>query len=233
MGENSGNITFRFKQFALTDRRCGMKIGTDGVLAGALATLLRPDGRVADVGAGCGVIALMIAQRYPDATVDAVEIDPGAACDLRVNVANSPWAGRINVVEGDFNAIHGTFDLIVSNPPYYNNGDVAPDASRALARHAASLSPLSLVDFAVSRLAPGGVLAMIVPADAAADVEEAAVFARLSLARRVDVATSRRRGVTRTFIEFSADPYASPQSATLSTDSEEYRALTRDFYLDR
>ena len=228
---DSREITFRFKQFALTDRRCGMKIGTDAVLAGVLSTLCRDDGAVADIGAGCGIIALMLAQRYPLARIDAVEIDHGAASDLRENVEFSPWKDRVRCVEDDFSSLDGAYDLIVSNPPYYNNGDVAPDLSRATARHAGSLSPGSLVSFAVTHLNPGGRLAMIVPTESVSDIESRAVFGRLSLARRTDISTSPRRGITRSFLEFSNDLSVTPCVGGLVAGSEEYRRLTHDFYL--
>lgn len=224
--------SFRFKQFAVTDRRSGMKVGTDGVLAGALAFLDKPDGKVIDIGAGCGVIALMIAQRYPQSTVEAVEIDSGAAADLRENVAASPWTDRIRIIEDDYSRLEGTYDLIVSNPPYYNNGDISPDVARAMARHARSLSPIGLVDFASRCLSHLGRLSMIIPVEMAERVGEAAAFARLALSRRIDVSTSVRRGITRSFLEFSKDSRVIPVISRLDTNSAEYRELTREFYLN-
>lgn len=228
---NQGNITFRFRQFALTDRRCGMKIGTDAVVAGVLADMAAPEGRVADIGAGCGIISLMIAQRFPSATVDAVEIDAGAFLDLKENVDNSSFKSRLNPVEGDFNLLTGPYDLIVSNPPYYNNGEVAPDASRAIARHARGLSGFSLLDFAVSKLSAEGKLAMIIPSVIAEEVEAEAIFKRLYLSRRVDVATSRRRGITRSFLEFVRSASVIPSKSTLEVNSDEWAELTREFYI--
>ena len=98
---------FRFKQFALTHQRCAMKIGTDGVLLGAWAELPEATGTVADVGAGCGLIALMLAQRYAQASITAVELDPDAAQDMRANVAASPWSERVAAIESDFTALQG------------------------------------------------------------------------------------------------------------------------------
>lgn len=234
-----GDITFRFKQFAVTDCRCGMKVSTDSVLAGALAGGADAvPARVADIGAGCGVIALMLAQRFADARIDAVEIEPGAAADLRQNIGSSPWASRISPIEGDFSELSGPYDLIVSNPPYFTNGDVAPDSARALARHAGKLSPFSLLAFASRNLAPDGILSMIVPSELAEDIIAEAPFEKIDLVRRIDIATSPRRGVTRAFLEFaraevidSGRKKISPP-ARLDTNGDDYRRITRDFYLN-
>lgn len=226
------NVSFRFKQFSIADARCGMKVGTDGVIAGALASLPRPRGTVADVGAGCGIIALMIAQRYPEALVIAVEIDPHSCVDLRRNVEASRWKSRISVVEGCFTALDGKFDLIVSNPPFFTSGEKSPLASRAKARHTSELSPSALITFGAGRLADGGRLAMILPVESASDIETQAVFARLSLVRRIDISTSRRRGVTRSFLEFTNLNDVAPVYETLETSGEEFHHLTKDFYLD-
>lgn len=208
-----------------------MKVGTDGVLLGAWAScgdVNRP--RILDVGAGCGVISLQMCQRFEEARVAAVEIDPNAAEDLRENVVQSPWSGRVEVVEGDFREVAGEFDLIVSNPPFFVNGDIAPDASRARARHASELSPLSLIEFAASRLAPAGRLALIAPVEQSADIEACAAFNRLNVAKRVEVATSRRRGVTRVLWELSAEPSAL-QKGLITVGDENYVELTKVFYL--
>ena len=223
--------SFRFKQFAIADSRCGMKLGTDGVLAGALARLGEGARLIADIGAGCGIIALMLAQRFEGATIDAVELDGGAFEDLKANIEASPWKGRVTPIMGDFAQLLGPYDLIVSNPPYFLTGETAPDASRAAARHAGSLSAASLVDFAAERLTPGGMLSMIIPSESAAQIEEKAVFCRMALQRRVDIATSARRGVSRTFLEFSNDLSVVPRVEKLYLNSDEYRSLTREFYL--
>ena len=230
------SATFRFKQFELTDRRCGMKLGTDAVVLGVLAGMDRfsRDERikVADIGAGCGIISLMIAQRMPEAAIDAVEIDAGAFSDLVQNVECSPWSARINVFEGDFHNLTCEYNLIVSNPPFYKNGEISPTAPRAVARHVGALSAHTLIDFASDRLTSDGILSMIVPVEDTDDAICRAAFKRLSLWRRIDVATSARRGVTRCVLEFTRDSSAMPVIYKMRTNSEAYKKLTSDFYLD-
>src|SRR5690606_20167135 len=112
---------FRFKQFSVDQSGCGMKINTDGVLLGALATVPGPE-RILDIGAGTGVISLMLAQRFPQSKVDAVEIDPSAAEAARGNFVSSPFADRLCLIEGSFQDYSTqpeapAYNMIVSNPP--------------------------------------------------------------------------------------------------------------------
>lgn len=230
---NEFEPTFSFKRFAVTDRRCGMKVGTDGVLLGSWASV--PKGlhhaAILDVGAGCGLIALMLAQRFHEASITAVEIDPQAVEDAKANISQSPWADRIRLLNSDFRDAEGSYDLIVSNPPFFTNGESAPEAARAAARHAAALSPLSLVEWAAGHLNPGGFLALIAPSELSADIEMQAALSRLYVCRKADVNTSRRRGITRTLWELSPSHIHPCQYSVLTVNSPEYAELTKDFYL--
>ncbi len=231
--------TFRFKQFVLTDRHCGMKIGTDGVLIGSWATLGVTNGTVADVGAGCGLISLMMAQRFPDTTINAIEIEQGAVADIRHNVTSSKWADRIKIFEGDFQSFDSKVDLIVSNPPFFNNGESSPDGSRALARHSNDLSPLSLIKFASDHLNESGRLAMIFPVEQLQSVEYCAVVNRLEIARICIVANSPSKQPRRTMIELikTTEPCPTVREYMTIRNSDnsystEYINLTKDFYLN-
>lgn len=228
--------TFRFKQFAVSDRRCGMKVGTDGVLLGAWAEAPAATGRlrILDAGTGCGVIALMMAQRYANAEITAVEINEDALDDAAYNIAASPWADRISIVDSDFRDIDGRYDLIVSNPPFFVNGEVAPDSSRAQARHATGLSPMSLIEWSAEHIAENGKLAFIAPVELSDDITVKAVFSRMTIVRRVDVITSKRRGITRTLWELSPSASAGTSAIAkglLAVNSPEYIEITKDFYL--
>ena len=114
---------FRFKQFEVVNDRTAMKVGTDGVLLGAWCPVAEAR-RVLDVGTGCGVIALMVAQRNRQALIEGIDIDQDSIAEARLNFANSPWNNRLTAIEGDFNDMDGDarYDLIVSNPPYFTNG---------------------------------------------------------------------------------------------------------------
>ncbi|MFB0586200.1 methyltransferase [bacterium 19CA06SA08-2] len=161
MGRNSG---FTFKQFHVEHDRCAMKVGTDGILLGAWAPVADTR-RVLDIGTGSGLVALMLAQRSrSDCIIDAVELDMNAATQARENVAASPWATRINIMEGaiqDYQA--PPYDLIVSNPPYFGAGQSLRDPARALARHTGSLDSRDLLAACDRLLTPVGQVALVLP----------------------------------------------------------------------
>lgn len=160
---------FRYKKFEIQQLHAAQKVGTDSDLLGALA-LGGKD--VLDVGAGTGVLSLMMAQRFPDARVTAVEIDDNAIIDLEVNIANSPYKDRIMMVHKDFVDLVETYDLqngtepfdcIVCNPPYFDLSLECPNESRTRARHSSSLPFEKLVSGAYSLLRQNGVFSVCIP----------------------------------------------------------------------
>lgn len=155
---------FRFKQFAVDQGNCAMKINTDGVLLGAFAQQ-QAAVRILDIGTGTGVIALMLAQSHPQATVDAVEIDPEAAEQAAENFRQAPFADRLRLFACSFLAMQpgSSYDLIVSNPPFYTNSLHNPDPRKKLAKHTDHLFFESLIDFVDMHLAASGRFLCIVP----------------------------------------------------------------------
>ena len=228
---------FQFKQFTIHQQRSAMKVGTDGVLVGAWASVRANDRTILDIGTGTGLIALMLAQRNPEAEVVAVEIDSESAAQARDNVAASLWSDRVTVEEcavQDF-VSDRKFDLIVSNPPYFVDSQKCPDGSRNTARHTDTLSFSELMETAERLLAPDGRFAVIVPAEAAMSVVAAG---NLHLVRRCDVHTKPNAQPKRVMLEFSPrfEGAAIREELTIGDGtnggySPEYVALTRDFYL--
>ena len=163
--------TFRFKQFAVLNDKTAMKVGTDGVLLGAWCDVCEAKS-VLDVGTGCGLIALMIAQRNADCNIDCIDIDEGAIEEARINADNSPWSDRIHPFMSDFKQFicDKKYDLIVSNPPFFNNGVLAPDKSRQNARHTVELSFEQLIHKAISLLSDKGKLCLISATDAEEEI---------------------------------------------------------------
>lgn len=136
------NPYFKFKQFTVYHDRCAMKVGTDGVLLGAWAQVDNAR-RILDVGTGTGLIALMTAQRS-QAHIMGIDIDEKAVGQAEENVKASPWKERISICRKDVmqmcREVDGTFDAIVSNPPYFVENVHCPDARRNVARHTGGLT---------------------------------------------------------------------------------------------
>lgn len=158
------NNWFQFQQFRVQQDRCAMKISTDAVLLGSLAKCPSPK-QILDIGTGTGVIALMLAQRFPEAQVTALEIDPEAAAQAAENFKESPFADRLQVIPTalqDFSA-DASFDLIVSNPPYFPDHLKSSDPKRNLALHTDSLSFEALLAHACPMISPSGQFWVILP----------------------------------------------------------------------
>lgn len=230
------NPYFSFKRFTVRHDRCAMKVGTDGVLLGAWADVAGAR-RILDIGTGCGLIALMLAQRSR-ARVTAIDIDEAAAEQARENAAASPWAERITVERADARAYRPgvRFDAVVSNPPYFAESLRCPDGRRNAARHADRLTFDELAEAAARLLAADGSFSAIVPADGAERLAEAAFRHGLHPARRTWVRTKPGAPPRRALLAFRPSPSdcAADELAVESapgTYSPAYAALTRDFYL--
>ena len=215
-----------------------MKLGTDGVLLGAWVRVGESDRRILDIGTGTGVIALMMAQRTAEARITAVEIDAPSAADARDNAAASPWSDRVEVVCCDVAGYSPDerFDLIVSNPPYFSESLLPPDRGRATARHTDSLPFDSLADSVRRLLRPQGRFALILPTDGALRFRSIAVSRGLYPQRIAEVWSTPRSGAIRLLAEYAAEPLpAPPVPEKIVIDdggfTEEYRLLTKDFYL--
>ena len=157
---------FRFKQFNIRQDNTAMKIGTDGTLLGAWVDVKGAE-NILDIGTGTGVIALMTAQRNLETKVTAIEINDDAVIDATFNIKESPWADRVELKETslqDFKT-EGKYDVIVSNPPFFENSLRSNSANRNNARHTDSLHYSDILKFAEIHLTTGGVLAMILPVE--------------------------------------------------------------------
>lgn len=241
MSSNRSAGLFRFQRFSMTHARSPMKIGTDGVLLGAWC-----DGSQArwalDAGTGCGLIALMLAQRYPLLQVEGIDIAPGAVDDARENFAGSPFAERLSVRQGDMltTDFPRRYDLIVSNPPFFTEDTLPPEASRAAARHAVHLPAEAFARKITQILAPSGRVALIYPYREADRIVGFFAAEGLYLARRTDVRGGAGRPLKRSLLEFSFAPVGAEEVATDTLQlceengrrSTQYRELTRGFHPD-
>ncbi len=226
---------FSLKQFDIRQDRTAMKVGTDGLLLGAWA---QGGSSVLDIGTGTGLIALMMAQRFPEAHVDAIDIDADAASQAEDNARRSPFADRVAVrcVSLQEYVAEREYDSIVCNPPFFTQSLQSPDSKRTLARHSIALPFDDLFRHARRLMSEDGVLSIVVPSDALSQIETAAVMNNLFLVRRCFVRTTRKKPARRLLLSFSQKP--SPfhdeegviQEA-VNEPSEWYRNLTCDFLL--
>jgi tRNA1Val (adenine37-N6)-methyltransferase len=182
---------FRFKQFNVDQTGCAMKINTDGVLLGALAEADQPK-TILDIGTGTGVIALMLAQRFADASIDAVEIDETASATATRNFAGSPFAARLNLYADSFESYLNKhpdrkYELIVSNPPFYINSLESPGARKSLAKHTDQQFFETLIESVAKHLAVVGSFWVILPLETAQLVKVIAVAIGLNLRQAINV----------------------------------------------
>ncbi len=236
---------FRFKEFAIAQERCAMKVGTDAVLLGAWLSLRGSERYILDIGSGSGLIALMLAQRTQSfayqAVIDGVEVDRASYEESCENAAASPWSDRVSMhcteIQKYGVADKRRYDLIVSNPPFFVDSLLAPNQERSNARHT-TLLPFSDLISAVERLLNAdGRFAMVLP------IAEQQLFdneadGRLTLLRRCNVKGSVSGVAKRQLSEYAVaktEVNATLEELTLrradGSYSDEYRTLTRDFYL--
>ncbi len=233
---------FKFKLFTVRQSRSAMKVGTDGIILGSWAHVEAGRLKILDVGTGTGLIALMLAQRSELSEVEAVEIDSEAAQEAADNFAASPFSERLRVCNmsfQEFAAARGEkYDLIVSNPPYFNGTYKSIDAQRTAARHKELLPSSDLIDGVKSLLSEdGGRFVAIFPySDAAVFIAKAA-SSGLYCNRLMEVLPIEGKRPIRIVAEFSMvnSGEVTPERLVITLShnvyTEDYKSLTRDFYL--
>ena len=231
------NPYFAFKQFTVRHDRCAMKVGTDGVLLGAW-TDLSHSRRILDIGTGTGLIALMLAQRCMDARITAIDLDSAAVEQAQENIQASPWKDRIEALQQDICTYHpnGTFDTIVSNPPYFIDSLKCPDGQRSTARHTDTLDADRLIGKVSELLTSDGRFSIILPAEQTEDLIRVAGEKGLHPSRQTWVITRPGLSPKRILMEFRKTPVTlQPDELVIELErhvySEEYIALTQEFYL--
>lgn len=212
-----------------------MKVGTDGVLLGAWA---EGGERILDIGSGTGLLALFMAQRFPQSQIEGVEIDAVAFEQAVENVRQGPYGSRIRLHCSSVQNFHSEkFDSILSNPPFFVDSLKGPDALRNQARHSDTLSFHELFA-AVSRLlSDKGVFSAIVPKESLEPFESEAYHSGLFITRKVEIKTVREKPVKRILLAFRhyrSQEYEHQVVCLMDNPgerSEWYHHLTRDFYV--
>jgi len=234
-------MSFNFKQFTIAQDRCAMKVGTDGVLLGAWTPIDHNPYSILDVGAGTGLIALMLAQRSFAEQIDALEIDEEAYEQATDNFENSPWNDRLFCFHAGLDEFveepEDEYDLIVSNPPFYSEDYKTESEQRDLARFADAMPFEDLIEAADLLLSENGVFAVIIP------YKEEENF--LALAKEFELypkKITRVKGTPTTEIKRSLLAFSRKNTTEFPVDeliietarhqyTPEYIELTKDFYL--
>ncbi|WP_412468240.1 tRNA1(Val) (adenine(37)-N6)-methyltransferase [Pedobacter sp. KLB.chiD] len=228
---------FKFKQFKVDQDGCAMKINTDGVLIGATANHHNPK-NILDIGAGTGVIALMLAQRFPDAKIHAVEIDEQAAKTAERNFQESPFNRRLNISNIAIEQYHSPerFDLIVSNPPFFVNDLKNEEIRKGIARHAKDGFFNLLVKKISELLTADGQAWLILPVKQADEVVVQAGYYGMELLEKIHVHSDRSKAAFRQMISLGKIKTAIQESdfylyQDLKVHTAEYKILLKDFFL--
>ena len=230
------NSFFRFKQFTVYHNQCAMKVGTDGVLLGAW-TKCDTSGNILDIGTGSGLIALMLAQRTR-ATINAIDIDKGAYEQAKLNFSESPFSDRLRIYHTSLQDFHpgNTYNLLVSNPPFFTNSLKSPDSQRNTARHDDSLSLDSLFSHARRLLSPDGRFCLIVPVKQEESINQIARKNQLHLKHKTIVFPTPNSKPRRTLLEYlpKQETYIEDQiiiEIARHQYSDEFKQLTKEYYL--
>ena len=235
MGKNS----FQFKQFVVNQEHCAMKVGTDGTLLGAWANAPVDAARILDIGTGTGLIALMMAQRFPEAKIIGIDIDPDATNQARENVAASPFSDRIMINREDATKFEDKegFDAIVSNPPYFVDSLTCPGEQRTMARHAVTLNYKTLMHTANKLLKNDGIISLVIPTENIDDIQSVATCDGLFVTRICKIKTTPNKQPKRQLVEIRKHPVdiIDYREEILEDNpgqrSEWYHNLTIDFYI--
>ncbi|AWX06222.1 tRNA1(Val) (adenine(37)-N6)-methyltransferase [Prevotella intermedia] len=229
-------MSFTFRQFHIEQDKCAMKVGTDGVLLGSWA---KGGKRILDIGTGTGLIALMMAQRFPDANIDAIEIDENAVIQATENVLHSPFSKQIVVKHCSLQTYSETkekYDSIICNPPYFVDSLKSNDNNRTVARHTDTLPFNELIKCAYQLLTPNGHFSLVLPVESYRILEPEAILNGFSVIKKVLVKTTPSKQPKRILVELGKvpDEYFSTKEYlqdSAGNKSEWYKEITKEFYL--
>lgn len=233
------NKPFQFKKFSVQQDQCAMKIGTDSVLLGAWTSINNPH-TILDIGAGTGVLSLMLAQRSNAQQIEALEIDEAAYVQCSENFENSPWNDRLFCYHASLlefvEEVDETFDLIICNPPFYSEDYKSKDQARDLARFNDAMPFKHLVYAVVNLLNPNGLCSLIIPKKEEKDFIKLAEQGGLFPKRILHVKGQPNSIAKRSLIEFTFRPSESEINELVIETArhrytEAYIDLTKDFYL--
>ena len=228
---------FQFKKFSITQNNAAMKIGTDSILLGAWTKTSNYKNGL-DIGTGTGVISLMLCQRNLEINMDSIENSAAALKDAAINIKNSYWNNRINLINENFQNFipKKKYDLIISNPPFFSKSLKPENYERLKARHQEDLNFEDILKFSQKHLETNGSLNLILPYDQKEKVHFLSRKYELFIIRQCLVSPKPNKKPHRLLMEFSLNN-VDTQNENLFIEenvrhqySEDYKKLTREFY---
>ncbi len=228
---------FRFKKFFVCQDNSAMKIGTDGVLLGAWTVFQTPE-YILDIGTGSGLIALMMAQKFSDASIDAVEIEKEASKEAESNFKISPWNKRLKIYPVALQEFKPPvkYDIIISNPPFFDESIEAKGSARQIARQNHRLNIEDIFKFSDRFLASKGIVNLVYPYSKAKKLINIAGYYAFYPAKITYVKGNVNSVIKRILISFSREKILPIENQLIIEKSrhhytDDYIRLTRDFYL--
>lgn len=234
------NKPFNFKRFSINQDKCAMKIGTDGVLLGAWANIEHNPNSVLDIGAGTGVISLMLAQRSSSEIIDAIEIDENAYEQCVENFEDSPWSDRLFCYHASLQEfseeVEDKYDLIVSNPPFYSGKYKTNNSQRDLARFSDAMPFEHLIKSISKLLSKEGRFSVIIPFKEEVDFIALASKVNLFPNKILRIKGNPTTEIKRSLLEFTfRENDIKTNELIIETErhqyTQDYINLTKDFYL--
>jgi tRNA1Val (adenine37-N6)-methyltransferase len=231
---------FQFKQFSVDHDKCAMKVGTDAVLLGSWAYVDHRPKSILDIGAGSGILALMLAQRSSAELIDALEIDASAYEQCVTNFEQSPWRDRLFCYHASLEEfteeIEDKYDLIVSNPPFYTNPFDTQNDARNRARFEHAMPFRHLIESVSKLLSDGGQFCVIVPYSAEKTFYTLAKEQGLFCHNILHVRGEKQGKIKRCLMAFSFENRQTDRQEMYLEDgrhsySEAYKNMTKEFYL--
>jgi tRNA1Val (adenine37-N6)-methyltransferase len=233
------NNYFQFKQFTINQQHCAMKVGTDGVLLGAWANVEKAE-NILDIGTGTGLITLMLAQRS-NAIIKAIEIEKDAFLQAKENIENSNWKDRISIENISLQKFAKTenqkFDLIVCNPPFFENNSQIESLQRTIARQTHTLSFEELIINSGKVLNELGKICLILPYSEFENIKKIAFNNNLFLNKTLKIKPLETKDFKRILLEFGFQKKVYSEKILVIEKgkrhcyTDDYIELTKDFYL--
>lgn len=229
-------MSFQFKEFFINDDQCAMKVGTDSILLGSWVKHENPND-VLDIGAGSGLLSLMMAQRFPNSSVTAIEVDPKAASQCMENMNNSRFKTPFRVLCEDFLKFETDkkFDLIVTNPPFFDSGIQKKNNTRDIARHGSDYFLGDLIKRACKLLRPKGKLYIIIPQYRLAFIKSILEDSPTEITRLCKVYPLENKDANRFLLQINNAKDYKEERITIykshGIHSKQFSLLTKSYYL--